>query len=214
MMSQVATKAKSSASGAEPAKKVGTKAAAKSKMAFKKRGLGLYMRNVITRKIRLPFTSIGSNIKENLQSKLAVEMEGKCVDEGYIRPDSIHIVSYSAGTILGNVVVFHVMLECLICRPVEGQRFRAVVKNVTKAGIRAETKELVSPVVVFIARDHHYKSKGFSELKEGEPINVRVIGVRYELNDSYISIIGELVEKKVRIRKMPKPKIVISGAEV
>ena len=211
-MSKLATKSGGSASAAV---KTGTKSAAvKPKAPIRQRGLGLYMRNVITRKIRLPFTSIGSNVKENLQTKLATDMEGKCVDEGYIRPDSVHIVSYSAGTILGKMVIFIVMLECLICRPVEGQRFRAVVKNVTKAGIRAETKELTSPVVVFIARDHHYKSKGFSALKEGDSINVRVIGVRYELNDSYISIIGELVEKKVRVRKIRKPKIVISGTEV
>jgi len=94
-------------------------------------------------------------------------------------------------------------------------RFRAMVKNVTKAGIRAEINEVKSPVVVFIARDHHYKSKGFGELKEGDDINVRVIGIRYELNDEYISIIGELVEKKrMKMPKIQKPKIIIGTNEV
>ncbi len=170
------------------------------------------MKNVITRKIHLPFTSIGENIKENIEEFLSLQIEGKCIDEGYIRPNSIKIVSYSAGVIIGNNVIFNILFECLVCRPVEGMRFRALVKNVTKAGIRAEINETKSPVVVFIARDHHYKSKEFALLKEGDDVNVRVIGIRYELNDEYISIIGELVaKKKIKISRMQKPKIIIGA---
>ena len=180
----------------------------------KKRGVGIYMKNAIARKVHLPFNVIGENLKENIEKTLQTEIEGRCIDEGYIRPNSIVIVSYSAGVVSGNLVVFNVLFECLVCRPVEGMRFRAVVKNVTKAGIRAEINEKKSPVVVFIARDHHYKSAQFSKLEEGDDINVRVIGIRYELNDEYISIIGELVEKKIRVSKIPKPKIIIEGNEV
>ena len=177
-----------------------------------KKGVGIYMKNVITRKIHLPFTSIGENIKENIEEFLRLQIEGKCIDEGYIRPNSIKIVSYSAGVIIGNNVIFNILFECLVCRPVEGMRFRALVKNVTKAGIRAEINETKSPVVVFIARDHHYKSKEFALLKEGDDVNVRVIGIRYELNDEYISIIGELVaKKKIKISRMQKPKIIIGA---
>lgn len=181
----------------------------------KKRGVGIYMKNIITKKISLPFTSIGSNIKENIETYLKSEIEGKCIDEGYIRHDSVNIVSYSAGNVKGNIVVFDVLLECLICRPVEGMRVRVVVKNITKAGIRAEINDKISPMVVFIARDHHYKSKEFSKLVEGDDINVRVIGIRYELNDEYISIIGELVERKnIKLKNIPKPKITIDGKEI
>jgi len=180
----------------------------------KKRGVGIYMKNAIARKVHLPFNAIGENLKENIEKTLQTEIEGRCIDEGYIRPNSIVIVSYSAGVVSGNLVVFNVLFECLVCRPVEGMRFRAVVKNVTKAGIRAEINEKKSPVVVFIARDHHYKSAQFSKLNEGDDINVRVIGIRYELNDEYISIIGELVEKKIRVARVPKPKIIIEGKEV
>ena len=177
-----------------------------------KKGVGIYMKNVITRKIHLPFTSIGENIKENIEEFLRLQIEGKCIDEGYIRPNSIKIVSYSAGVIIGNNVIFNILFECLVCRPVEGMRFRALVKNVTKAGIRAEINETKSPVVVFIARDHHYKSKEFALLTEGDDVNVRVIGIRYELNDEYISIIGELVaKKKIKISRMQKPKIIIGA---
>ncbi len=186
----------------------------KTKTKKRQRGVGIYMKNAIARKVNLPFTVIGENLKENIEETLRKDIEGRCIDEGYIRPGSITIVSYSAGVIAGNLVSFNVLFECLICRPVEGMRFRAIVKNVTKAGIRAEINEVKSPVVVFIARDHHFKSTQFSKLEEGDDINVRVIGIRYELNDEYISIIGELVEKKIRVAKVPKPKIIIEGKEV
>jgi DNA-directed RNA polymerase subunit E'/Rpb7 len=195
-------------------KAVVSKPKPKIKTKKKERSVGIYMKNAITRKVHLSFNVIGENLKENIEKTLQKEIEGRCIDEGYIRPNSIVIVSYSAGVISGNTVTFNVLFECLVCRPVEGMRFRAVVKNVTKAGIRAEINEVKSPVVVFIARDLHYKSAQFSKLKEGDDINVRVIGIRYELNDEYISIIGELVEKKIRVAKIPKPKIIIEGKEV
>ena len=79
--------------------------------------------------------------------------------------------------------------------------------NITKAGIRCETKEEVSPVVVFIARDHHFKSKEFSSIKVEDEITIRVIGIRFELNDNYISVIAEFVAPR-KVKK--RPKIIIS----
>ena len=41
-----------------------TKAVSSNKT--KKRGLGIYMKNVITKKVNIPFNAIGGNIKENI----------------------------------------------------------------------------------------------------------------------------------------------------
>jgi hypothetical protein len=87
-----------------------------------------------------------------------------------------------------------------------------IAKNITKAGIRAESaSDVPSPVVVFIAKDHHYNVAHFNDVKEGDKINVRVIGQRFELNDKYVSIIGELVKEKEFIHTENKkmPRIVI-----
>jgi hypothetical protein len=72
-----------------------------------------------------------------------------------------------------------------------------VAKNITKAGIRAESStDSPSPIVVFIAKDHNYDNPAFSDVSEGDEFTARVIGQRFELNDKYISIIGELVTRK------------------
>ena len=157
----------------------------------------IWMLNVLTRRMLLPFYSIGNNIRENIQDKLEKKLYNKCSKEGYIKNESIKILSYSSGVVEGNDVVFDVMFECEICRPVEGQIIKCTVKNITRAGIRAVyIKEKVSPITIFIARDHHYNNAEFLRVKEEEDIVVKVIGIRYELNDESISVIGELKPSK------------------
>lgn len=170
----------------------------------------VYSRCMLTRKIVLPISTIGKTLKENIEENIKVIFEGKCVVEGYVRPHSSKIITYSSGIIQGgNKVAFEVVFECDVCFPVEGMIIPCVAKNITKAGIRAESaNDIPSPIVVFLAKDHHFNSAQFAEVKEGDKINVRVIGQRFELNDKYISIIAELVKEK-EIPILKKPRIVI-----
>lgn len=173
----------------------------------------VYSRCLITRKIVLPINTIGKNLKETIEENIKSTYEGRCVVEGYVKQNSSKILTYSSGVIERGVnIVFEVVFECDICFPVEGMLVKCIAKNITKAGIRAESSEEVpSPVVVFIAKDHHYTNSHFSEIQEGDNITVRVIGQRFELNDKYISIIGELIKEKEPIqKKIPqKPRLVI-----
>ena len=176
----------------------------------------IYSRCLLTRNIVLPVSSIGKNIKETIENNLSVNFEGKCLVEGFIKPNSSKIITYSSGLITrGTNVSFHVVFECESCFPVEGMIIPCIAKNITKAGIRAESSnDVPSPIVVFIAKDHNYNVSKFSEVKEGDKINVRVIGQRFELNDKYVSIIGELVKPRHEfegVKKTFKPKIVIEG---
>jgi DNA-directed RNA polymerase subunit E'/Rpb7 len=171
----------------------------------------IYSRCLITRNIVLPITAIGKNIKEVIEENIKSNFEGKCLVEGFIKPNSTKIITYSSGIIYrGSLVSFEVIFECDVCFPVEGMLVSCVAKNITKAGIRAESaNEVPSPVIVFIAKDHHYNVAHFNDVKEGDKINVRVIGQRFELNDKYVSIIGELVKEKEYIvpmegKKMPR----------
>ena len=98
----------------------------------------------------------------------------------------------------GSDVIFEVVFTCKACFPVEGMYIDCVAKNITKAGIRAEISDEENPLVIFVARDHNYMSKYFSSIEEGNNIKIKVIGKRFELNDTYISIIGELIEDKFK----------------
>lgn len=171
------------------------------KPLFKKRETKLqtiYSRCLITRNILLPITSIGKNIHEVLEKYVNSYFAGKCLVEGYVKPESIRIVTYSSGLIQnGDKVSFQVVFECEVCFLVEGMLIQCKAINITKAGIRAESAtESPSPIVVFVARDHNYSNPQFAGIQEDDKFTAKVIGQRFELNDKYISVIAELVFSK------------------
>jgi DNA-directed RNA polymerase subunit E'/Rpb7 len=170
----------------------------KNKQSKEMKLTSIYSRSMITRTITLPITVIGNNLKQIIEEYLSFHFEGKCIVEGFIKPSSTKLITYSSGVIkMGVNVSFDVVFECEICFPVEGTIISCVAKTNTKAGITAESAdEAPSPIIVFIARDHHYSNSYFADIKAGDKINIRVIGQRFELNDKCISIIGELMRSK------------------
>jgi len=156
---------------------------------------GLFNQILITKSIPISINNIGNSIKETLEKAIAFQVEGKCIVEGYIKPNTVEIITFSSGLVNGSIVVFDVVFQCYVCSPVEGMHISCIAKHINKAGIRAEIDETPTPVVIFIARDHNYTSPLFAQIKENDEIKVRVIGQRFELNDKYISIIAELIEQ-------------------
>lgn len=187
-----------------------TQIKSQGKSQYKKKELKIisaYSRCLITRNVSLPISAIGKNMKETIENNIIANFEGKCVVEGYVKPKSTKILTHSSGIIQGINVNFEVVIECEVCFPVEGMLLQCVAKNITKAGIRAESgTETPSPFVVFIARDHHYNIPKFATVKEGDKFTARVIGQRFELNDKYISIIAELVQQSEGYTGKPKTK--------
>ena len=190
---------------------------AKPQHKYKRRDnklVSIYSRCLITKNISIPITSIGKNIKETIEKVIAFNFEGKCLVEGYIKPKSSKIITHSSGLVERGInISFEVVFECEICFPVEGTLVSCVAKNITKAGIRAESSdEIPSPIILYLARDHHYNNKQFAKIEVNDTFNVRVIGQRFELNDKYVSIIGELVKPKPDkegFKNYSKPKLVI-----
>jgi hypothetical protein len=86
-------------------------------------------------------------------------------------------------------------------------------KTITKAGIHAQVLDRdIVPVTVFVARDHHNMDRYFQSIQENTKILVKVIGIRYELNDPYICVLAKLLKdevettaapQKIRIKKQP-----------
>jgi hypothetical protein len=166
----------------------------------------VYSLSQITKKIALPIGSIGRNLQQTIEETIAAMVEGRCIVEGYVKLHSVRVITYSSGLIKGTDAVFDVVFECEVCFPVAGMLFNCVAKNITKAGIRAESgDEIPSPFVLFVARDHYYASDYFNSIEENEKFTAKVIAQRFELNDKYVSIIAELVTPKKREQSNPNP---------
>ncbi len=153
----------------------------------------IYIEHILTRKVSVPIIHVNQNIQHNLIHVISKQIEGKCIQQGFIKPKSIKLHTYSSGVIHGSNVLFDVVFTCLVANPVEGQELNCVVEHITKAGLkcRLDTEE-TSPFVIFVARDHHYNNDNINK-SVGDQIKVRVIGQRFELNDPFISIIAALI---------------------
>lgn len=167
-----------------------------------KKIIDIYSRTLVAKKISVEMKYIGSNIKELLEKKLKEAHEGKCISEGYVKKNTIKIITYSSGKICTSGVLYEVSFECYVCFPVEGQLLNCVATNITKAGIKATSLESPSPFIVFISRDHQLSNKKFNTIGEKDHFVARIIGQRFELNDPYISIIAEIDEKKRYIKNI------------
>lgn len=162
----------------------------------------IYQPITISRRVPLHIRHIGGNqqdLHEKLENVIAGIIEGKCVVQGFVQPNSVKLVEFSAGVIQASRVVFEATFRCHVCKPEISDVLTCITKNVTKAGIRAEVRDcsgryVVTPVVIFVARDHFGNNDDyFDRLQEGEIIQVEVVGQRFELYDKYISVIGKLV---------------------
>ena len=143
----------------------------------------------------LKYDEVNSELFHILEEKIKKLNEGKCIKEGYVKNNSVKLLTYSSGELFDNKILFECVFECLITNPVESTIIYCITKSITKVGVRAEliVDDEQSPYVIFIARDHHYNNEAFSQIKENDIIQVRVLGQRYELNDKFISIIAELI---------------------
>jgi len=166
----------------------------------------VYAKSILSKKIHLLITETCENVKENIETKITSSVEGKCIAEGFIKPGTVRLVSYSSGIVNNENIEFQTIFECMICHPVEGMTMDCVSKTITKAGVHAQVidSDGTIPVTVFIARDHHNMNRQFNSIKENANVTVKVTGVRYELNDPYICVLGKLLESV-------KPKLKIGG---
>jgi DNA-directed RNA polymerase subunit E'/Rpb7 len=167
-----------------------------SKMLDQSKVVGVYTQSVLCMKVPLLITEVGKNVKQNLESMISKKTEGRCMAEGYIRPGSVRVLSYSSGTINNDRVEFQTVYECMVCYPVEGMNLDCRAKTITKAGVHAEVIDENGgmPITVFIARDHHFTDVMFASIRENAMIKVSVIGVRFELNDPYVCVIAKLLD--------------------
>jgi len=165
----------------------------------KNRTIELYSEVLDTVKILLNFNEVNKNIKTKIEEKLKSKYEKKCNINGYVKNNSVRLINLSCGSLKGSNIEFTIVFQYKVCYPIEGTIINCKVRNVTKAGIRAEIVEQnePTPLVIFIARDHNNNNDDYIGIKENENIDVKIIGKRFELNDSYISVIGELASKEI-----------------
>ena len=154
--------------------------------------LPVYTQAIIERTVTIEVAELAGDTDSVISERISSEIEGRCIVEGFVRPGSVEVLGTSAGALEGSRVVYTVVVSCDVCSPAVGEVVACVAKNVTKAGVRAGIDMDPSPLMIFLARDHHHRSRAFNEIAAGSSITVKIIGQRFELNDPYVSAIAVL----------------------
>lgn len=170
----------------------------------------LFTQQQIKRRLVIPFYRIKQHVdvKQLLVKELANQLEGRCSIEGYIIPNSISISTYSCGTLNAANIIFDIVAECLICFPEEHSVIKCITRTITQAGIRAGAMGLrhgcVSPIEVFLSRDMNMKhSELFNRIEESDILTVEVIGRRFVLHDTHVTVIAMLLDAE----SPPEPQL-------
>jgi hypothetical protein len=146
---------------------------------------------IIDEQILVPF-QLCSSPDKYFMNYAKNQLEGKCRKEGYISIHSMTLDSYSGGLLYSDSVSFDVRFHADVCNPQVDTLTQCKIINNTKIGIRGIYQEEDNPIIFFVSREHNPK-KNFDEYFIGQTLSVKIIGTRFELNDTSISSISEII---------------------
>jgi hypothetical protein len=141
--------------------------------------------------ILVPFQLCGSP-KKYFMDYAREKIEGRCRKEGYVSMRSLVVESYTAGLLFADSVSFDVIFKGNVSNPSNETVVPCKILNNTKIGIRGIYQEEDNPIIFFISREHN-PTKNFDDYCIGQTIEVKILGTRFELNDTSISSIAEII---------------------
>ena len=183
----------------------------------------IYYNLDIQKNVLLKPKYLNKNLENNILDQIKSEIEGKCIREGFVKLNSTEIIKRERGKqIIGEftgIILFKTFIKVQIANPKINKIIIAKVLNKNKLGILAKN----GPLEIIIPRELHEKNdkKKLDELEIDSEILLKIIGVKYEINDTKISIVGTLeddkvdkVTKKIKIRKVKKQELSIEDTDL
>ncbi len=157
----------------------------------------IYYKCILKKKIKVDPKYLNENLDKYLVSYLQNKIENKCMDEGYIRPESIRLLKRSAGQLLGSRftgdITYEVAYSAEVCNPSQGSVIDAKVIHVTKVGLMC----LNGPLSIFVPKKNHENNlDNFMKIKIGDTVRIEVESKKYSLNDSDIKVTGKIYGMK------------------
>lgn len=169
----------------------------------------IYFNNIVKKKIIISPKHMG-NIDNYIESYLKNNYEGKCIAEGYVKPDTIKIVRRSIGAITGSRfsgdVTYMIEYSAEICNPVIGNVIECKVKNINKLGLLCNN----GPITVIVGKKFHDNLEDINKIKEGDSINVEIIAKKIQLNKEEIQVVGKIFSNTPSSKKNIKKAMVNS----
>ena len=152
----------------------------------------LYVISLKYESLVVPFEQAGRNMESYFVSYAQDHLEGRCWKEGFIRPGSSKVMSYTAGRLQGTSIEYNVLYQVHVFYPYEHMELECIVRQINKIGIRATVRENQNPLVAYVTREHN-ADLDFSRYKPGQLIRVKVLGHRFEPGDPTVAVLAEII---------------------
>ena len=138
-------------------------------------------------------------INKSILKYLRKELEGKCIKDGYIKKNSIAIVKKELGRIekgqFNGNIIYDIEYSAEICNPAEGQILHCKVISMNKIGVIAIVSDDENqPIKILLPKYTHRENDNFKDIIDGNILEIEVIGKRFELNSTFISVVGKLIK--------------------
>jgi len=145
---------------------------------------------------------LDENFPQFIERIVKNNIEGKCIKEGYVVPNTVVILKRSMGKLNTNQfngnVLFDVTVGAKICNIPVNSVIKAKAMKLNKLGILAE----LGPLMIIVPKEIHTAKDPFKDIKPGMEVELLVIGKTFDLNSRVISVYAKLnseVKKKITV---------------
>jgi hypothetical protein len=168
------------------------------------------------------------NISGIILKKMRSKLEGRCSLHGWVRPNSVKILSrsmgyFEKGRFTGDIV-YHIQAEGRVVNPPSGIEVVGEVVRKNKMGMFVNYQDAIN---IILPRDLHIGDEDYDSIEIGERIRVEIKKSRYQVNDEFILSVGIFLgrasgaaeplpvvkEEEELAEPEPEPEPEVEGAE-
>lgn len=151
----------------------------------------IYFNCTLLKRVVVPSKHLNSNLDIYINDYIKKNVEGLCLHEGYVKPETVSVLKKSVGILLGSSftgdITYDVAYTAQVCNPVIGNVINCKVKFVNKMGVLASN----GPITVIIGRQFHLNNE-LDKINRDDNIKVEVVARTFSLNDKEIKVVAKL----------------------
>ena len=160
---------------------------------------GVYTTCTLKRRVKLPARLQNKHAHDSIMDILKATVEGVCGADGFVRPNSINIVSISPGKLelasLSGSAVYDVRFIADLCNPARGDVLTCRVENVNTYGVLAVNMSETRVLEVILPRnpvsfEHAVSLDG---IEPGDILCLEILDRQFKLGQRTITLVGRAV---------------------
>lgn len=151
---------------------------------------------------------LNANYKQNILKVLKKKYEGICSKFGYIKQNSIELLSVNKGSIelstFHGYVLFEVEFNASICNPAIGSIVKCKVKNINVFGLlctsgiieQGKYQNILNIIIPKQESQFTNHPDVLQNISINDEVNVEILGKKYILNNTNINVFGKVIDSK------------------